>query len=55
MQKLNEERAIANGSGCYARWFAQLDKTDPVILEDFAMTPLTDSARRDLIEVRRDW
>lgn len=52
--KLNEELAIAHGSGRYARWLAQLAKTDLVILDDLAMTPLTDSARRDLLEVLDD-
>ena len=51
---LNEELAIAHGSGRYARWLAQLAKTDLVILDDFAMTPLTDSARRDLLEILDD-
>jgi DNA replication protein DnaC len=32
----------------------QLAKTDIVILDDLAMTPLTDSARRDLLEVLDD-
>lgn len=52
--KLNEELAIAHGSGRYARWLAQLAKTDLVILDDLAMAPLTDSARRDLLEVLDD-
>lgn len=54
MPKLSEELAIAHGSGGYARWLAQLAKTDIVILDDQAMTPLTDSARRDLLEVLED-
>jgi hypothetical protein len=52
--KLNEELAIAHGSGRYARWLTQLAKTDLVILDDLAMAPLTDSARRDLLEVLDD-
>jgi len=52
--KLNEELAIAHGSGRYARWLTQLAKTDVVILDDFAMAPLSDSARRDLLEVLDD-
>lgn len=52
--KLNEELAIEHGSGRYARWLAQLAKTDLMIVDDLAMAPLTDSARRDLLEVLDD-
>lgn len=52
--KLNEDLAISHGSGRYARWLTQLAKTDVVILDDFAMAPLSDSARRDLLEVLDD-
>src|SRR5471030_1991602 len=54
MPKLNEELAIAHGSGRYARLLAQWAKTDIMILDDLAMAPLTDSARRDLLEVLDD-
>jgi DNA replication protein DnaC len=54
MPKLSEELALVHGSGGYARWLAQVAKTDIVILDDLAMTPLADSARRDLLEVLDD-
>jgi DNA replication protein DnaC len=52
--KLNEELAIAHGSGRYARLLAQWAKTDVLLMDDLAMAPMTDSTRRDLLEILDD-
>ncbi len=54
MPKFNEEMAIAHGSGGYAKLLAQWAKTDILLMDDLAMAPLTDAARRDLLEVLDD-
>ncbi|MGF6971645.1 DNA replication protein DnaC [Paraburkholderia sp. JPY465] len=54
MPKFNEEMAIAHGSGGYAKLLAQWAKTDILVMDDLAMAPLSDSARRDLLEVLDD-
>jgi DNA replication protein DnaC len=52
--KFNEEMAIAHGSGVYATLLAQWAKTDILVMDDLAMAPLADTARRDLFEVLDD-
>jgi DNA replication protein DnaC len=52
--KLNEELAIAHGSGRYARLLAQWARTDVLLMDDLAMAPMTDSTRRDLLEILDD-
>ncbi|GJH14183.1 hypothetical protein CBA19CS11_35115 [Caballeronia novacaledonica] len=54
MPKFNEEMAIAHGSGGYAKLLAQWAKTDILLMDDLAMAPLADAARRDLLEVLDD-
>jgi DNA replication protein DnaC len=54
MPRLTEELAIAHGSGRYARALAQWAKTDVLLMDDFAMAPMPDSARRDLLEILDD-
>ena len=54
MPRLAEELAIAHGSGRYARALAQWAKTDVLLMDDFAMAPMPDSARRDLLEILDD-
>ncbi|MFM0557110.1 IS21-like element helper ATPase IstB [Paraburkholderia sediminicola] len=54
MPKFNEEMAIAHGSGCYAKLLAEWAKTDILVMDDLAMAPLSDAARRDLLEVLDD-
>jgi DNA replication protein DnaC len=54
MPKFNEEMAIAHGSGRYARLLAQWARTDILVLVDLAMAPMSDPARRDLLEVLDD-
>jgi DNA replication protein DnaC len=54
MPKFNEETAMAHASARFTRLLTQWAKTDILVLDDLAMTPLTDSARRDLLELLDD-
>ncbi|MEM5353457.1 ATP-binding protein, partial [Paraburkholderia caribensis] len=54
MPRLNEDLAIAHGSGRYARLLAQWAKTDVLLMDDFAMAPMSDGAVRDLLEILDD-
>lgn len=51
MPRFSEKMAIAHGEGRYVQLLAQWAKTDVLVMDDLAMTPLTDSARRDLLEI----
>ncbi len=48
---LFEELAIARAAGTYKRLLAAIEKRHPLVLDDFALAPLTDSQRRDLLEI----
>ncbi len=54
MPKFNEETALAHASGRFARLLTQWAKTDILVLDDLAMAPMTDGARRDLLEMLDD-
>lgn len=54
MPRFSERMALAHGEGHYVKLLAQWAKTDVLVLDDLAMTPLTDSARRDLLEILDD-
>jgi DNA replication protein DnaC len=54
MPRLSEELAIAHGSGRYARLLASWAKTDVLLMDDFAMASMSDSATRDLLEILDD-
>lgn len=54
MPRFSEKMAIAHGEGRYVQQLAQWAKTDVLVLDDLVMTPLTDSARRDLLEILDD-
>lgn len=54
MPRFSEKMALAHGEGRYVRLLAQWAKTDVLVMDDLAMTPLTDSARRDLLEILDD-
>lgn len=49
--RLLEEIYVARGSGAYAKLIDKLAKPDVLILDDFGLAPLSDSERRDLLEV----
>lgn len=46
--------AIGRGDGSYAKSLLQLAKTDVLVIDDWALAPLTDEGRRDLLEIFDD-
>ena len=46
--------AIGRGDGSYAKSLAQLAKTDVLVIDDWALAPLTDEGRRDILEIFDD-
>jgi DNA replication protein DnaC len=52
--RLLEELRIAHGDGSFGRRLAQLAKTDVLIIDDWAIGPVTQAARSDLLEVLDD-
>jgi DNA replication protein DnaC len=52
--RLLEELRIAHGDGSFGRRLAQLARTDVIILDDFALAPIGQSERTDLLEVLDD-
>ncbi|MGB8518217.1 MAG: IS21-like element helper ATPase IstB [Gallionella sp.] len=52
--RLIEELIIAHGDGRYVKFIAQLAKVDVLLLDDWGLAALTDSARRDLLEILDD-
>ena len=54
LPRLLQELPIAKGDGRYAKLMATLAKTDLVILDDWALSVLSDDNRRDLLELFED-
>jgi DNA replication protein DnaC len=52
--RLLEELRIAHGDGSFSRRLAQLARTDVIILDDWALAPIGQSERADLLEVLDD-
>jgi DNA replication protein DnaC len=52
--RLHHDLAVARGDGSYGRMLARLAKTDLLVVDDFALTPLKDQERRDLLEILED-
>lgn len=52
--RLFSELTLARADGSYARVLAKLARADVLVIDDFAMTPITDAERRDLFEVLDD-
>jgi DNA replication protein DnaC len=52
--RLFEELAVAKAAGTYARTLQALSKKDLLILDEFALVPLTAEQRKDLLEVLED-
>ena len=46
--------ALARAEGTYPRLLARLARADVLVLDDWAMAPITDVERRDLLEVLED-
>lgn len=52
--RLFSELTLARADGSYSRVLAKLARADVLVIDDFAMTPITDGERRDLFEVLDD-
>ena len=52
--RLFDEMRLARADGTYPRLLARIAKMDVLILDDFAIAPLSDPERRDLLEVLED-
>lgn len=52
--RLFETLTIAHGDGSYPRLLATLARTELLILDDFALQPLTHEQRTDLLEIMED-
>lgn len=52
--RLFDELRLARADGTYARLLARIAKVDVLVLDDFAIGPLTEEARRDLLEILED-
>jgi DNA replication protein DnaC len=49
--KLFHDLAIAKADGRYAKVLAPFVRRDVVVIDDFALAPLTDEQRRDMLEI----
>lgn len=52
--RLVQQLAIARADGTYPSLLAQLAKTHVLVIDDFLLAPLTDTERRDLLEILED-
>ena len=52
--RLFDELRLARADGSYPRLLARIAKIDLIVLDDFAIAPLTDESRRDLLEILED-
>jgi DNA replication protein DnaC len=52
--RLFDELRLARADGSYPRLLARIAKVDVLVLDDFAIAPLTDDSRRDLLEILED-
>jgi len=54
MNELFRDLAVAHVDGSIGRLLMKLSRVDALLLDDFAMAPLKDSERRDLLEICDD-
>ena len=52
--RLFDELRLARADGTYSRLLARIARIDVLVLDDFAIGPLTEDARRDLLEILED-
>ena len=52
--RLHHDLVVARADGSYGRMLARLAKTQLLVIDDFALTPLSDQERRDLLEILED-
>ena len=46
--------ALARADGTYGRFLGQLARVDVLVLDDWALSPLQDAERRDILEILED-
>ena len=54
LPRLLEELTVARADGSYARVLSKLEKSNVLIIDDWGLTPLKDSHRRDILEILED-
>ncbi len=54
MPKLHRELAVARGDGRYGKLLVAIARLDVLVLDDFGMSPLDATERRDLYEIMED-
>lgn len=52
--RLFDELRLARADGTYQRLLTRFAKLDVLVLDDFAISPLTEESRRDLLEILED-
>lgn len=52
--RLFDELRLARADGTYARVLSRIARVDVLVIDDFAIAPVTDVERRDLLEVLED-
>jgi DNA replication protein DnaC len=52
--RLFDEMRLARADGTYARLLGRFARVDVLVLDDFAIAPVTDEQRRDLLEILED-
>ncbi|MGH2507124.1 MAG: IS21-like element helper ATPase IstB [Ktedonobacteraceae bacterium] len=52
--RLFNDLAISKATGGYDKLLASISRKDLLIIDDFALAPLTDEQRRDLLEIMED-
>jgi DNA replication protein DnaC len=52
--RLFDELRLARADGTHSKLMARLARADVLVLDDFAIGPLTEDARRDLLEILED-
>jgi DNA replication protein DnaC len=52
--RLFDEINLARADGTYARMLARIARVDVLAIDDFALAPVTETERRDLLEVLED-
>ncbi len=54
LPRLLEELTLARADGSYARLLARLERAPLLIIDDWGLTPLKDSHRRNILEIFED-
>jgi DNA replication protein DnaC len=54
LPRLLQDLPVAKADGRYGKGMGTLAKTDVLILDDWALAPLSEESRRDLLEVLED-